>query len=920
MGGFISGVVGFFSSIVTSVVNIVKAIFTLNFQALLFEPLRPICYLLGITDEDIVRGYTSLVRVFEKSEFMDTRTRLIAEKVRNDTGLLDMYWGYSYTGQNQYDRYLNYSKSDFLDYLPEGNIGSSGIEGSTVINALKADTGINTLAVERIDYGHLSNMLWAQWHFQENNGYDYASDILIANNKAYRIKSAVYNMDVNRIIVTFRTIPTVREVVIQRTVIDISHIDASNDRMVTTVSTETTKYTSTYEIISRTVHTDTPTIDTIPRGSESESETVETLSDTTVSVPNEEFTSYIMPPREVNYYQVVYRASSTDNKDTLWLCAVDDSRYNLSNPDKRIEYDIDLFPMVTLRNSKVDITDVNLESNTSVKFKKEGRYKQSKELLEQIGVPLDEIVEQYRNNDSIGDVYDVFFITGICPYQTMHNDKDVAEGIAFSKQAVAKLLYETVSYTYRCLPCVQKGQTYYMTFSEEPFKGGVYWAGVPVQTITGHKTEVNEAVMDTRNIAINTVNLRKITSFVKTETVYTDNDGYYYGSMYGTTYYIYSYQSYEVQVEGKVTGKSIAEALSGASSTGSGQIRLSSELDTLPEYQALLSSSYSNQYGYWYDDTSPSYPSYVQIDLNSTAEISSMYVKKTITVDSLVLDYQESPTEYRHIVLRDMHSLCFTDDVDAGLCAVNKVTQKDFFMPIPVKALEQLNLYDKSKLLSESFYLIFFAKVEQHLEFYETEAFASFLKIVGICIIIIVQIFTWWSGPSTSITLTAVLMAVLKMVVIAVALTLAIHLIQAFVPDSRLKMALTAVAYVAAMYFGGGFDEFNFSTAMQLVEIPCKMAEMYVGDEMKKLQQDYSEFIESSTKAMEQYNKDQAELSRGWETEDVVQLQSATRIAGLSNISIDNWFFLATNITPVDYLYDQFDQLYDYDSKYDLAF
>ena len=67
MGGLVEGIVGFFSSIITAVVNIVKALFTLNFMALLFEPLRPICYLLGITDRDVTNGSASLVKVFHKS-------------------------------------------------------------------------------------------------------------------------------------------------------------------------------------------------------------------------------------------------------------------------------------------------------------------------------------------------------------------------------------------------------------------------------------------------------------------------------------------------------------------------------------------------------------------------------------------------------------------------------------------------------------------------------------------------------------------------------------------------------------------------------------------------------------------------------------------------------------------------------------
>ena len=89
---------------------------------------------------------------------------------------------------------------------------------------------------------------------------------------------------------------------------------------------------------------------------------------------------------------------------------------------------------------------------------------------------------------------------------------------------------------------------------------------------------------------------------------------------------------------------------------------------------------------------------------------------------------------------------------------------------------------------------------------------------------------------------------------------------------------------------------------------------------MKSLQQDYGEFQSGAERTMQEMTEKKAAMDTGMEVEDVVQLQSATRMAGIPSISIDSWFFLSTNITPVDYVYDQYTQLYDYDSKYELAF
>lgn len=920
MGGLIDGIIGFFSAIITSVINIVKALFTLNFMALLLEPLRPICYLLGITDQDVTSGSASLIKVFHKSEFPDTRTRLISEKARNDTGLLDMYWGYSYTGQNQYDKYFYYAQSNFMDHLPEGYIGSSGIDAKVVVNALKNDLGLSAVSVDSVDYGVPSNYVWAQWYLQEHNGYKYSANTVIIDNVVYELANAVYDMDRNKIVAYFTATSFIRTVVVDRTVVDIEPLDLLQDTKTTTVIRETTKYTQDYSIISFNSQTLSTTTTTVPIDTEEDSETVVTVSETEEHPSNPNLQLDIDPPQHVNFYQVTYSVVGSGDGYKLWLCSITDPRYNLANPDKRIEQNIDLFPVVALRNSKVDVRDAENNGNCSASFRRPGRYAQSKEMLQQIGIPIDKLIDEYHKNDSIGDVYDVFFVVGISPKQTMNDWDDDPQGNDFSRKCVGRLLYETVDYIYRCLPCVQIGQTYYLTFSESPFKGGVYWGGVPPTRISGKICDLYDVVMTMKSATLSLIKVKKIDRLVREQNYYSDSGYYSYSIANPNKVYTYHYVQYDVQLEGAVTGKAIYDAMQNIDPSGSGEFTSAVQY-SIPTYLIEDANNYYI-YNYGYDDnTGTTTQPPVELDINDSSTIlSRRYISNTVTIDVLDLDYQISMSEYRRISLRDMHSVAFTDEVDQGLVSVSKVSETGFFMPLAVKALEQLNLYDKNKLVSEAFYLMFFAKKTQHLEFYETPEFASFIKIIGICIIIIVQIFTWWSGPSTSITLTAVLMAVLKMVVIAIALTLAIQLIQTFVQDPALKMALTAVAMVAAMYAGGGFDNIDFSSILQLVEIPCKMVEMYVGDQMKSLQQDYGKFQSGAEKTMQEMTEKKAAMDTGMEVEDVVQLQSATRMAGIPSISIDSWFFLSTNITPVDYVYDQYTQLYDYDSKYELAF
>lgn len=917
-GSFIDTVFSFVTTFSGMITKTIKALFTLNFTALLFEPLRPICWLLGIRDQDITNGSMSLVKIFHKSEFPDTRVRLIAEKARNDTGLLDMYWGYSYTGQNQYDKYFYYAKSNFMDHLPEGNIGSSSIDSKVIIDALKDDTGLTKVYVDSIDYGILDNCTWSQWYLQKYYDYNYTSNTVIVDNIIYEFINAIYDMDINKVVVYLTAISFIRTVAVDRTIITIEPIDDTHDKKTTKIIRETTKYTQSNEIISFSSLNISEIVETIIKDSEENSETVAVVSDIEEHLNNPNITINIDSPQHVNFYQVTYSSVGDGAGNKLWLCPSTDLRYNFNNPDKKVEKAIDLFPIVALRNSKVDVPDAENNGNCTVSFRRPGRYAQSKEMLQQIGIPIDKLIEEYHKNRYINDVYDVFFIVGISPKQTMDDWDDDPQGNDFSRKCISRLLYETIDYIYRSIPCVRTGQTYYITFREDPFKGGVYWAGVPPVKMEGKKCDLYDVAMEMSYVTLSKVTVKKIDRLIRTDKYYSNSD-FYDPSYNNKKRYVYHYYQYDLQIEGKVTGKAISNIINTAEFSKEGEISLLEEL-SLPVYRVDPTSIFSHNDYYDGEYVGSSY-SPINLNINDdNEELSRVYLNESIGIDTLILDYQISMTEYRRITVRDMHSMAFTDEVDQGLVNVSKVSEPNFFMPLPLDALTQLNLYDKNKLVSESFYMMFFAKKTRHLEFYQTPEFASFIKIVGICIIIIVQIFTWWTGPATSVFLTSVLMAVLKMIVIAVALTLAIHLIQTFVKDPALKMALTAVAMIAAMYAGGGFSNMDFSTVLQLVEIPCKMIEMYVGDQMKALQQEYGEFQSGAERTMQEMTEKKAALDTGLETEDIVQLQSATRMAGIPSISIDSWFFLSTNITPVDYVYDQYNQIYDYDSKFDLAF
>lgn len=175
-------------------------------------------------------------------------------------------------------------------------------------------------------------------------------------------------------------------------------------------------------------------------------------------------------------------------------------------------------------------------------------------------------------------------------------------------------------------------------------------------------------------------------------------------------------------------------------------------------------------------------------------------------------------------------------------------------IPLPVPVVERLTIMEKTSLLGYAAYMLFYAYDHQVIKWYQTAAFGSFLRILMIAITVVVTIVTWGTGTGPTLTMSAALMAALEAVAIAVAVSLALQLIMTFVKDTYLKMFLSVAVMVAAIWAGGGFDNFNAITAVQLADIPVKCADIYLKDQQMNFQDEVGAFnqqYESRTKALE---------------------------------------------------------------------
>lgn len=798
-------------------------------MAFLFEPTRAICALLGITDKTIVQGFLSVSKVYHENQYPDTLVRNCISRNKDGSDLLTYYYNFAKVGQAQFDKYYVTGKKRFMDHLPTCNVLSATVPYSTVEAAINNDLNV-TSTVHRIDLGYPTNDDWVKYVLQNQGKYNYSTDIVTIDNKQYEINKTDYNASTNKI--------------------DI-YLQGINGN----------------------------------------------AHKTTISIDSAEVTSYI----------TATYTTTTNNNAKIWIHKTNLKSLGVDFDDddtaKMLKNDLVCLPVVCLRNDKVDLEDAENNSDCSESFRAEGRYKQSKKVLASIGLPIDEVTKQYKDLPDMNKVYDIYFMAGISPKQTIDDAEKDPEGNKYSVEMVAKYLFDSVKFIYEKLVCAIEGQPYFINFEEAPLRGQVCWAGVPPKTINGTKCKHGHYVMELGDSAKEhyKVILQRVHKYngekQVTHTSY-DIDGNSISSTTSTVHeYEVDYSSLELANK-PITPKKIFDNLENripffpdrTNSSKSNTLGYAKENPSFPEtiqlsepiaedlpifriLKTTQSTTYDSSTDSYEQTVSYSYDSLSSFSLNTALDIQS-YVTVWKEPSSITLYHQDTRYQYTQLTLRNITSFYYTESVGDGLLQYAHADESNFIFPISHIALKNLSVYEKNKFFSESFYLLFFAKEEQHLAFYETPEFGTFLQIVGVAITIIVTVFTWGSA---TVTVQAAIQSMIQMAAVYVGVTLALQVIAAVVPDATMKAILSAAVMVAAIYFGGGFDNFNLSTAVQLAEVPAKAVDIYTKDQMKALQQEAADFQSRYQEAQKQVEQASGQLTYGIDTQDVLATQEFAR-------------------------------------------
>ena len=813
----------------------------------LVEPLRPVCRMLGINDKDVISGSYSVVKIFHENQYPNTLVKNCIMRNKDGTGLIKYFYDFSKIGTAQFDKLFYIGRKQYIDYLPDTYLASSTADPAVIKQALDKAIHDNS-NVQSYYVGLPSNMTWAEWTLQEQGLYKYSTDIVTIDTKEYRIASAEYNTTTGKIDLTLK-----------------SQNPAYGD---------TTK-----------------TIDA---------------------------------PLGESYYSVVYTTES-DPTPKVWLHSIrlSDLDINFTNddPNKMYKAYFNCLPMVCIRNDKHDLVDAK-DSTETEGFMTHKRYKSTNKLLKAVGLTLEDLTKGYHENSQIKDVYDAYFVVGVSPKQTLNDAEKDPKGNKYSIESVASFLYQTVIGLYRKVPCLKAGQTYFLTVKESPLSVSIVWAGNPIQTIDGRKVINNEKIkvghysmeLADRTTKHYRVILQKLNEYLgpKEVTYYSyDIDGYVTGS---TTVIEYEYKAVYLATDlndEPITPQKVLDAIDNAipyypergnRTVGFDPISyptnvlLDEELDVaLPYFRIMKTvtvSSYDSETGTSSSSVRAAWKSLIDMPLDTVLETED-YCTIYSSPSELVLIYQKSANWYYQVRLSSLTSCYATESVDQGLVTAATVDEDNFLFPVTYNALKLINVYNKTKFISESLYLIFFAKKSQHLDFYQTEEFGTFLQIVGIVITVVIQIFTWWSGPSGSVTAQAVIQSIIAAIAVYVGVTLALQIIAAFVPDSTLKAILSAAVMVVGVAVGGGFSNINWGTAVQLAEIAVKSVDIYTNDQMKYAQQDMIDLQTRYKEAKQKIDEAYGQLGQGLDSSEIITTQALTREWGGRLTSRDEYFMLA---------------------------
>lgn len=528
-----SAVVKLIKDVWDAVVDVVKDVLDVIgdvLESLWKDVLMPIVEfivgLFGIEDETIISTEVITQRVISDDIDESLMTKIALEYQKDESvGIIDRLMAYSDVVRKKYGKYFTYGRDTFYNGLPDSNLQAVVIDEDLLADAIETELGGGvTVTIITAMLGIPTKEEFVGYKLQRDYGYTPYNNELPYLGDTYKVTNIDYNFDTDVYDVYVTSYEDVTTEIITTTTITITSIDAVNDNKNTLVEERTLVTGTKSAVISDTTIVLSDVDELIPADSEVDS-VVETTN-TSISYDEVFATDKLTKPayEPFQYYVVTYHIGNP-SEWYYWAYAPGRGTYpDLDNSSNRYLDNLEMLPVVTLRNSTVNI-NADKEGN---------RYKQSKRMLDYLGIDIDQMIDGIKDNPNIEFIEDAFIHFGIKPNDT--------------NKVISEALFRTFEYIYYD-PALQQGtgtQAFVGTIKEGPFNSAMSWQSQSRSVISGqigpkgtytHRISGKNLIMEwqaaeNQYVRLTITNLASITfidrqGIVGTVTRDVDQDGFF---------------------------------------------------------------------------------------------------------------------------------------------------------------------------------------------------------------------------------------------------------------------------------------------------------------------------------------------------------------------------------------------------------
>ena len=270
----------------------------------------------------------------------------------------------------------------------------------------------------------------------------------------------------------------------------------------------------------------------------------------------------------------------------------------------------------------------------------------------------------------------------------------------------------------------------------------------------------------------------------------------------------------------------------------------------------------------------------------------------TTATTNLELQFQDTTFSYSTITLTNVNNVSFISRGGLQGTSNKAISDPEFNIPISFEMVKRLSSIKQTIFLAKALRITFYTLNIQHLKWYQTGAFAIFIQIIGIIIIIVGCIYSACSLSSIGYAL-----------LIYAGATLALKIIAKYVKTPWLRAVLTIIVVVIAFWAGGGFDSglMNVQALTGVVTAFATGVSTYSQMKLSELNTEKTQFERSADTRMKEIQDASASYNKGLTVSDVEELNQYDPIKEYITSKVDYMMYVARDVQF------NFDSLYDYD-------